>query len=440
MSALKPNLPPDKKVSKSYFKIINRGSTLRLEILAGITTFLTMAYAFVLIPTLLSQGGVEFGAAMTATVLAAVFATVMAALFANYPFALAPGVALIVYFSHVLITIEGLSWQVALGTCFLTGVVLWILTTLKLRTLLISTIPATLRIATIAGIGIFLAIVGLKNAGILVHSKNMLSFGNPSLFIPIMTAIGLVATGFLMRLKVHGAIFFGILLIWILSAAFGKIEWHGWMAFPKSLTPTLFQLDVVGALRLENLGLLISMIFIALFDSAAAVLALAARAGFIYKKKEGCDVQRIFVCDSTGVMLSAILGTSPIAVYLESAAGIGIGGRTGVTALVCAILFCTIPFFAPLITSIPLYATAPALIIIGGSMLTSIGGIKWKDVTEWIPAFLTLILIPFTFNVSVGIGVGYITFCALKLITGRVRHIHWFTWIIALLFCLKFAL
>lgn len=417
------------------FHLAEHKTTVKNELLAGITTFVTMAYAFLLIPTMLAQTGIDFNAAMTATVIVGIFSTCMAGFFANAPFAVAPGIALVVYYTYVVS--EGVQAPIGLGICFLTGLILWILTTFSIRTMLIQTIPHTLRIATIAGVGIFLAMIGLKNGGILVDSQLTTHFG----FTHIMVVVGVLAIALLMFLKVYGALFWSILLVWVVAALFGRIDYNGIFALPSSLSSTLFKLDVSGALSLSNSGALLSMLFIALFDSTGAVLALCSCAKMLEEKGQQCEihwVHRIFTCDATGTMLGGILGTSPNAFFLEAAAGIKIGGRTGLTAIMIAALFIIMLFLTPLITTIPLYATAPVLIFVGGAMLRSIKDLEWKKVTEWLPAFLTLILIPLTFDIALGIGVGYLTYCGMKLITGKMFEIHWFTWVVAAVFALKF--
>ena len=425
------------------FHLIDNKTTVSKELLAGLTTFVTMAYAFLLIPTMLAQTGIDFNAAMTATVIVGIYSTCMAAFFANVPFAVAPGISLIVYFTYVVSIDGGVATPVGLALCFLTGVLLWTLNTLRLRALLIETIPSALRFATIGGIGIFLAVIGLKNGGILVASTHALSFATPFGFPQIMTVVGLFLIALLMFFRVYGALFWGIVLVWIIAALFGEVEYNGVFAAPSSLSSTLFKLDVSAALTVAHIKFLLSLLFIALFDSTGSVLALSSCAKILKQKNERIKiprVQRIFTCDATGTMLGGILGTSPNAFFLEAAAGINIGGRTGLTACTTALLFVIMLFLAPLITTIPLYATAPALIIVGGMMLRSIKEIEWSKVSEWIPAFLALILIPLTFDIALGVGVGYITYCGIKLITAQINQVHWFNWVIAAIFVLKFLL
>ncbi|MCH9627463.1 MAG: Adenine permease AdeP [Chlamydiales bacterium] len=428
-----------------FFLLKEHQTTIKREVLAGATTFLTLAYALLVIPSILSEAGLDFGATLVATALVGAYSTFMMGVLANYPFVLAPGIALCVYFSYSVVLGAGHTWQTALGIVFLTGVILLILNLLRVRQLLIQVIPQSLRLATTAGMGVFLALIGLKNAGIIVaHPMTLIAFGDPKSVAHVMTAIGLISMGTMLTFRIPGALFLGILIVWILSLFFGVAHFGGFVSLPSSLMPTLFQLDVVDAFQPTHLGVLISFLFVGLFDSTGTLVGLAEEGGFL----EECDpktkkcrfprVTRALMPDTTGTILSPLLGTTSVAVYLESAAGLSVGGRTGLTAVTAAFLFFTALFFAPFAGSIPLFATAPALIIIGGMMLRLIARLDWQDPSEWIPAFTTLILIPLTYSIANGIAVGYIMYCMIKLLSGRFKEVHWFSWILGVLFVLKF--
>ncbi|MCC5831908.1 MAG: NCS2 family permease [Chlamydiales bacterium] len=428
-----------------FFQISQKGTTVKRELLAGATTFLTLAYALFVVPTTLSEAGIDFGAALVATALVGAYSSFMMGILANYPFVLAPGVAISVYFTYSVVLGAGHAWQTALGLVFLTGVILLLLNLLRIRQLLIQVIPLSLRLATTAGLGLFLAMIGLKNAGIIVpHPHTLLAFGDPHSTAHIMFAVGLVSMGTLFAIGLPGSLFLGILIVWALGFLFGLVEFKGIVAWPASLMPALFKLDVPSAFQLKHLNALISFIFVGLFDSTGTLVGLAEEGGFLkecgadYKRCIFPRVTRALMPDTTGTILAPMLGTTSVAVYLESAAGLSVGGRTGLTALTASLLFLIALFFAPFASSIPLFATAPALLIIGGLMLRLVSRFDWTDPTEWIPAFSTLLLIPLTFSVATGIAVGYISYCLIKLLSGRLREVHWFSWIIGLLFVLKF--
>ncbi|MCH9609412.1 MAG: Adenine permease AdeP [Chlamydiales bacterium] len=413
----------------SFFQLEERKTTVSREVIGGLTTFLTMAYAFVIISAMLGESGLDKGGVMTATLLTAIFGTFYVALFSNYPIAVAPGLILVAYVSHNLIGKNGLNWEVALGIVFLEGFILLCLNILKIREWIIHTIPEPLRLGTTAGLGLFLALIGFKH----VVEATPLIYG--------LAGLGLIVTALLMFYRIPGAFFLGILLIWFLGFLTGIVDWGGIVSFPHSLAPTLFKLKIQSAFHLDYLGLIISIVLMSLFESTGAVLALGEKAGLVEERGKTCylpSVSRLFYCDSTSSMMASFLGTTSAKFYLESAAGIGAGGRTGLTALVTAIAFCSLFFFFPLLTSIPLFATTPALVIIGGSMVVMIKGLKWSDPTDWIPAVLTLIFIPATLNIAAGIGVGYVTYSVLKLVTKKQNQVHGFSWIIAALFFVWF--
>ncbi len=428
-----------------FFRLKHESTTVRREVLAGVTTFLTLAYALLVVPTILKQAGLDLNATMVATALVGAYSSFMMAVIANYPFVLAPGISLAVYFTYSVVLGKEVDWQIGLGLVFLTGIILLLLNLLRIRQLLIQVIPLSLRLATTAGLGIFLALIGLRNAEIIVADPHtLLAFGNPSSLEHLMAALGIITVGTLMVLRIPGALFLGILVVWLLSLIFGLAKFEGIVAWPSSLAPTFLKLDVPGAFQLKYLGVLISFLFVGLFDSTGSLVGLAEEGGFI----EECDpsekkcifprVTQALMPDTTGTILSPMLGTTSVAVYLESAAGITAGGRTGLTALTAAILFLGALFFAPFAASIPLFATAPALIVIGAMMLKFIARVDWKDPSEWIPAFITLVLIPLTYSIATGISVGYISYCFIKLFSGKFKDVHWFSWVLGFLFVLKF--
>lgn len=423
-----------------HFQLKANGTTLRKEVLGGLTSFFTLAYTLILIPSLLAKTGMDFGAVLVSTALVGAYSSFLMGTLANYPFVLAPGIALAAYFTYSAVLGHNMSWQVTLGVVFLTGILLLLLNLLRIRQLIIRVIPYALRVATTAGLGLFLALIGLKNAGIIVaHPSTLLSFGDPRSIQLIMTASGLVIIALLMLYRVPGAFFIGMLIIWSISRALRFIPWKGLVSLPESIGPIFFKLDVVGAFHFPYVGALISFLFVALFDSTGTLVGLAEEGGFIrHGETTFPRVSRALMPDTTGTILSSLLGVSPVAVYLESAAGIHAGGRTGLTAVVAAILFLGALFFIPFATSMPFFATSPVLVIIGGMMLKKVGYLNWEDPSEWIPAFVTIILIPLTSSVANGIASGFLIYAVIKLLGGKFREVHWFTWVLSVFFLLKF--
>ncbi|MFZ0565586.1 MAG: NCS2 family permease [Chlamydiales bacterium] len=432
------------KLLDRYFHLTESKTTLPREIVAGITSFFTVAYVLVLIPATLSQTGMDFEASMVATILIAAYSSAMMGLVANYPFILGPGVGLCVYFTYSIVLGSGHIWQIALGFVFFVGIILLILNLSKIRQLIIRVIPTNLRLATTAGLGLFLALIGLKNGGIIAFNADTtwLSFGDLRSITPIMAALALVIMSILMIFRVPGALFLGMIIVWLISLFLGLSTFNGIVSWPSSLKPLFFDLDVRGIFTVHHhLDALVSLLFVTLFNSTGSLLGLAEEGRFVIEENNQCRfprVSRALLPDTTGTILAPLLGTTPVAVYLESAAGLHVGGRTGLVSLTAGLCFLIALFFTPIATSIPLFATAPILVIVGGLMLKSIMAINWKDPSDWIPAFLTLILIPLTYSIAIGIAVGYITYCSLKLFSGKLKEVHWLSWILAILFILKF--
>lgn len=424
----------------NFFGLKQYHTTFKREVLAGVTSFLTIAYGFFLIPKMLQHLGLDFPAAVTASIIVGIFGTLMLALFANFPFIVAPGVAVAVYIAYGMVPREMISPEIVLALTFLSGLILWVFNTFGVRVLIIQTIPHAIRTCTTVGLGLLLAIVGLKNGGFLIREKEIYAFDVFSNFSVIVVLISLLVTVALIRYKVPGSYFIGVLVAWVIAAASGKIEVDSIVSLPNA--PALFKLNLYALLDIRFISPIISLMFILLFDSTGTVVALCHRCERVEHVGPQCKIPgviRVFACDSLASMLAGIVGSSPGSIYLESAAGISAGGRTGLTALVTALCFCVLLFFTPLFASIPLYATSAALILIGGSMVGQLIHMPWNDPTEWVPGFFTFILIPFTFNVALGIGVGYLTYIILKFISLKLKDVHWFSWIMGMLFLAWFV-
>lgn len=422
-----------------WFHLSENKTSVRTEVLAGLTTFSTMAYIIFVNPMILKQAGMDFGAVMVATILASAFSTLVMALFAHYPFALAPGMGLNAYFTYTLVIDQGISWQVGLGATFLAGLLFFALNLLRIRELILEAIPLTLRVTLAAGIGLFLAFIALKHLGIIVaHQETLVTTGSLKTPQVGMALLGLVLTSVLLYYQVSGAILLSLIAVWILSLLLGLTSTHGLVSLPPDPTPTLLQLDIMGALKPSVLGVVMAFTFIAIFDAAGTITGLAEQGRFLDKQGKLPRARRVFLADALGTMIGAAAGTSPMTTYLESAAGVTAGGRTGLTGVVVACLFLLCLFVAPIAESMPFFATAPALLIIGAQMMEPLRNLSYDDPTEYVPGFVTLVTIPLTFSISTGIAFGLILYPLLKTLTGRPQHVHWLVWILAALFLLKF--
>jgi AGZA family xanthine/uracil permease-like MFS transporter len=425
----------------SFFQLTAQQTTVRTEVLAGFTTFLTMAYITFVNPAILSEAGMDFGAVFVATCMAAAIGSLIMGLWANYPIALAPGMGLNAYFSYDVVLSQGHGWPVALGAVFVSGLLFVILSVLPVREWIINSIPRTLKLAISAGIGLFLAVIALRNAGVVVSEPvTMVGLGELRAPGPLLALIGFVCMLALHTRKVPGAVVIGILLTTALGVAFGVSSWKGFASLPPDPRPTLWQLDVAGALTLSLLPVVFSFLFIDLFDTAGTLVGVSHRAGLLDARGRLPRVGRALLADSTATVVGAALGTSTTTSYIESAAGVEAGGRTGLTAVVVAVLFVLCLFFPPLAQSVPGYATAPALLFVACLMARGLAEVDWEDATEYAPAVVTAMAMPLTSSIADGIGIGFIVYAALKLASGKTRECPPAVSVIALLFAARFAL
>jgi AGZA family xanthine/uracil permease-like MFS transporter len=423
-----------------YFKIAEHGSTVRTEIVAGCTTFLTMAYIIFVNPSILAETGMDHGAVFVATCLASAIATAIMALYANYPLALAPGMGLNAYFAYGVVLGLGHSWQVALGAVFISGVIFLILSVLPVREYIINSIPKSLKMAISAGIGMFLGIIALKNAGVVVdHPATLVTLGDLTDTGTLLACLGFVLMVALEQRRVPGAIIVTILLVTAAGIGLGVSEAGGIVSLPPSMAPTFLQLDIVGALETGLVTIVFAFLFVDLFDNAGTLVGVAHRAGLLDKEGRLPRVGRVLISDSVATMTGAVFGTSTVTSYVESAAGVKVGGRTGLTALVVALLFVAALFFAPLAGTVPAYATAPALFYVACLMMRGLTELDWEDATEYAPAVVTAIAMPLTFSIANGIALGFITYAAIKLLSGRVRDISPAVAVLAIAFVVKYA-
>lgn len=423
-----------------FFQLSAHGTTLRTEVVAGLTTFLTMAYIIFVNPDILSAAGMPRDSVFVATCLAAALGSLIMGLYANYPIALAPGMGLNAYFAFAVVQGMGFTWQAALGAVFISGILFIIISLFKVREWIINAIPRSLKFSISAGIGLFLAIIGLKNAGLITaHPSTLITLGDlhkPGALLAIAGFILIVA---LEKRRTPGAIIIGILAVTAASTLLGLTVFKGVVAAPPSILPTLMQMDVAGALNVGLLTVVMTFFLVELFDASGTLIGVCHRAGLLDGQGRLPRLKRALLADSVAIAAGSLLGTSSTTAYIESAAGTSVGGRTGLTAVVVALLFLAALVFAPLAGAVPAYATAPALCYVAVLMIRGLAEIDWDDLTEAAPAVVTAITMPFTFSISHGIAFGFISFVGIKLLAGRVRDLSPMVVIIAAVFVCKFA-
>ncbi|HQR90045.1 MAG: guanine permease [Caulobacter sp. 32-67-35] len=427
------------------FGLKAQGTSLRTEALAGFTTFLTMAYIVIVNPAILGQAGMPVAAVAAATCISAGIGCILMGLIANYPIALAPGMGLNAYFTYTVVIGMGVPWQTALGCVFLSGVAFLILTVAGIRQLIVGAIPRPLFSAIAAGIGLFIAFIGLKEAGIIVaNPATTVALGDLTKPTAILALTGLLIIGALMAWRVKGAILIGILLVAALGWFMGlsKVAPGGY-SFAE-LSATAFQLDIPGALHLNGaMGMALAEIifvflFVDLFDNVGTLVAVTKKAGLVEPDGTIPRLNRILTADSVATIAGSVAGTSTVVSYIESASGVQAGGRTGLTAVIVGLLFLATLFFAPLVQAIPTAATAPALILVGAMMIGALAEVEWDDPGVAIPAFLTLVTIPLTFSIANGLAFGITSYAALKLVRGQARPSDWLLYVLAALFIVRF--
>ncbi|SFV16028.1 NCS2 family permease [Pseudoduganella namucuonensis] len=426
-------------ITEKLFRLRDAGSDVRTELVAGVTTFLTMAYIIFVNPAILGDAGVPKEAVFVATCLAAALGTAIMALYANYPIGMAPGMGLNAYFAYAVVLGMGVPWQSALGAVFISGCLFVVVSLLGLRGMIVNGIPHSLRTAITAGLGLFLGLIALKSAGIVTaNPATMVSAGDLHKPQALMAIFGFMLIVALDRLKVKGAILIGIVLVTILSFVFGGNKFNGLFSAPPSLAPTLLQLDIKGALSVGIVNVVLVFFLVELFDATGTLMGVAARAGLLVSGKME-RLNRALLADSVAIVGGSLLGTSSTTAYVESASGVQAGGRTGLTALTVAVLFLACLFISPLAAVVPPYATAPALLFVSCLMLRDLADLDWGETTESVPAAITAMLIPFTYSIAHGIAFGFITYAVLKLLTGRAREVKPIVWIIAIVFAFKYA-
>ncbi|WP_026895237.1 NCS2 family permease [Clostridiisalibacter paucivorans] len=426
----------------SFFKLKEHNTDVKTEIMAGITTFMTMAYILVVNPLMLSSEGVgmDFGAVFTATALSAVIATLVMAIYAKLPFALAPGMGLNAFFAFTVVAGMGYSWEFALTAVFLEGIIFIILTFLNVREAIINCIPVSIKNAISVGIGLFIAFIGLVNAGVIqTGDGTILALGNITEGKALLAIIGLVITGLLVAKNIKGALLIGIVVTTLIGIPMGITKVPAQVAsLPPSLSPIMFKFQWDQIFSMKMLIILFTFLFVDMFDTVGTLIGVSAKAGLLNEKGEVPNAKQALFADSIGTTVGACLGTSTVTTYVESAAGVAEGGRTGLTALSAAGMFGIALFFSPLFTMVPEAATAPALVLVGLFMMSPIKNIDFDDYTESIPAFLTIIMMPLAYSIAEGIVFGMISYVLLKLLTGKFKEVSPLSVFLAILFVAKF--
>lgn len=435
-----------------FFKISERGSSIRTEILAGLTTFITMAYIIFVQPAILSAGGMDFGAVLVATCLSSCIASIMMGLYANYPIALAPAMGENFFFSFVVILAMGVPWDITLGIVFISAVLFLLLTFLNVREQIINAIPPSFKAGIAVGIGIFIAFIGLVYGGIIEKSPGgILKLGNVKSIHVLLPVAGTLVIAVLSHLKIRGAMLIGMIFTTLLALPFGIVEFHGIVSSPPSILPTLGKMRLLEAFSLKYFPLILVFLFMDLFDTIGTVVGITQQAGLMKKDGTVPKLKEILITDSAASVLGAFLGTSTIVTFIESSAGVQEGGRTGLTACIAGLMFLLALFFEPLAqmigggfktssSSMTLYPViAPALIFVGSILLVNVTRIEFGDITESLPAFLVIIGMPLTYSIADGLAFGFISYPVLKLLTGKIKETHPIMLGLGIVFVLRYA-
>ena len=448
---------------ENFFKLKEHGTDVKTEVIAGLTTFMTMAYILAVNPSILGATGMDTGAIFTATALASAIGSFCMALFANLPFVLSAGMGLNAYFAYTVVLGMGYSWEVALTAVFVEGIIFIILSLTNVREAIFNAIPASLKVAVSVGIGLFITFIGLQNAHIVVDGSTLVglfsfngsvkagTFQSEGITV-VLALIGLLITAFLVIKNVKGNILLGILITWVLGiicqltglyvpnaeAGFYSLIPSGIISAPASIAPTLFKMDFSAMASLNWVVVVFAFLFVDIFDTLGTLIGCATKANMLDKEGKLPGIKGALMADAVGTTVGACLGTSTITTFVESSSGIAEGGRTGLTSIVSGLLFILALFFSPIFLAIPSFATAPALIVVGFFMMQSVAKINWSDMLEAIPAFICIFAMPFMYSISEGISFGVISFVVLNAVAGKAKKITPLMWVLAVLFILKY--
>lgn len=424
---------------EKLFKLSENNTDVKTEVLAGVTTFLTMAYIIFVNPSILSQAGMDHGAVFVATCIAAAIGCFIMGLYANYPIAQAPGMGLNAFFTYSVVLGMGHSWQVALAAVFCSGILFIILSLFKIRELIINAIPMSLRLGISAGIGLFLAFIALQNAGIVTDNPaTLVGVGDMRTVTAALGALGFILTIVLVNRGLKAAVMIAILAVTAIGILIGDVQYTGIMSMPPSIAPTFMQLDFSAIFDVGLISVVFAFLFVDLFDTAGTLVGVATKANLVKEDGKIPRLNKALLADSTATSIGALLGTSNTTSFVESTAGVAVGGRTGLTAVVVGILFLLALFFAPLAGMVPAYATAGALFYVAILMMSGLVNIDWHDLTEAAPVAVVCLMMPLTYSIAEGISMGFICYAAIKLLSGRYKEVHYGIWILATIFLAKF--
>ena len=424
---------------EKLFKLKESNTTIKTEIMAGFTTFVTMAYIIFVNPQMMSSAGMDLGASFVGTCIAASIACVVMGCYANWPVGLAPGMGLNAFFTYTVVGEMGYSWEIALGAVFIAGILFWIMSITPIRQWMLESIPMNLRIAMGSGVGLFIGIIGLKNGGIIVPNEaTLISMGNILKTETMLAMIGFLLIAVLAVRKVPGAILIGVVMITFASILIGIIEFQGLVSLPPPFMPVFMKLDILGALDLAMISVIMSFLFVNLFDTAGTLLGVANQAKLVDESGSINNLDKALKADSSSSAVGAFLGCAPVTSYVESSAGVEAGGRTGLTAVTVGFLFLVAIFFSPLASIIPAHATSGALIYVAILMLGGMERLNWSDTSELLPALIIIVMIPLTFSIANGIALGFISYVVLKIASGKISLISSGAWFLTLVFLSKF--
>ena len=424
----------------NFFKTKSHSTDIQTEIVAGITTFITMAYIIFVNPQMMAQTGMDHGAIFVGTCLAAAVACLFMGLFANWPVGLAPGMGLNAFFTYTVVGEMGYAWETALGAVFIAGVLFFIMSITPLRRWMLDSIPLNLRIAMGAGVGLFIGFIGLKNGGIIISDgATFLSLGDFTNSSTLLAGLGFLLIAILSIRKIPGAIIIGILTVTLLSIILNLVEFDGVFALPPDVTPVFLELDIFGALDIAMISVIVSFLFVNLFDTAGTLFGVASRANFLDETGNIKNMDKALKADSSSSVFGSFFGCAPVTSYVESSAGIETGGRTGLTAVVVGILFLLATFLSPFAAAVPAYATSGALIYVAILMLSGMEKLNWDDQSELLPALVMVVMIPLTFSIANGIALGFLAYVSIKVFIGKFSNISSGAWFLTLVFVAKFV-
>ena len=424
---------------EKLFKLKESNTNIQTELLAGFTTFITMAYIIFVNPQMMSSTGMDLGASFVGTCVAAAIACIAMGFYSNWPIGLAPGMGLNAFFTYTVVGEMGYTWEIALGAVFLAGILFWIMSVTPIRQWMLESIPMNLRIAMGSGVGLFIGFIGLKNGGIIVsNDATLISIGDLLKVETLLAMLGFLLIAILAVRRIPGAILIGVMMVTLISIFVGIIQFQGLISYPPAFMPVFMKLDILGALDLAMISVIMSFLFVNLFDTAGTLLGVANQAKLVDKDGNIHNLDKALKADSSSSAFGAFLGCAPVTSYVESSAGVEAGGRTGLTAVTVGFLFLIAVFFSPLASIIPAHATAGALIYVAILMMSGMEKLNWSDSSELLPALIIIVMIPLTFSIANGIALGFISYVVLKIASGQFKKISSGAWFLTMIFLSKF--